>query len=85
MVKLVFFAPYPNILPVIQRVISERPESKDIQYQVVQDYYNNKLEHVDGDVIIARGFTAHTLKRGKFRVWNLKPLAMMCWPRLRRA
>ena len=51
MVKLVFFAPYPNILPVIQRVISERPESKDIQYQVVQDYYNNKLEHVDGDVI----------------------------------
>lgn len=40
MVKLVFFAPYPNILPVIQRVIGERPESRDIQYRVVQDYYN---------------------------------------------
>ena len=72
MVKLVFFAPYPNILPVIQRVISERPESKDIQYQVVQDYYNNKLEHVDGDVIIARGFTAHTLKRRKIPCVELK-------------
>ncbi len=72
MVKLVFFAPYPNILPVIQRVISERPESKDIQYQVVQDYYNNKLEQVDGDVIIARGFTAHTLKRRKIPCVELK-------------
>ena len=72
MVKLVFFAPYPNILPVIQRVISERPESKDIQYQVVQDYYNNKLEHVDGDVMIARGFTAHTLKRRKIPCVELK-------------
>lgn len=72
MVKLVFFAPYPNILPVIQRVISERPESKDIRYQVVQDYYNNKLEHVDGDVIIARGFTAHTLKRRKIPCVELK-------------
>ena len=72
MVKLVFFAPYPNILPVIQRVISERPESKDIQYQVVQDYYNNKLEHVDGDVIIARGFTAHTLKRRNIPCVELK-------------
>ena len=72
MVKLVFFAPYPNILPVIQRVIGERPESRDIQYRVVQDYYNNKLEHVEADVIIARGFTAHTLKRRKIPCVELK-------------
>ena len=60
MVKLVFFAPYPNILPVIQRVIGERPESRDIQYRVVQDYYNNKLEHVEADVIIAPSITGFT-------------------------
>lgn len=62
MAKLVSFVPYLNILPVIQRAIGERPESRDIQYRVVQDYYSNKLEHVEADVIIARGFTAHTLK-----------------------
>ena len=39
---------------------------------MVQDYYNNKLEHLDGDVIIARGFTAHTLKRRKIPCVELK-------------
>ena len=71
MVKLVFLR-HIQYTAGHTAVISERPESKDIQYQVVQDYYNNKLEHVDGDVIIARGFTAHTLKRRKIPCVELK-------------
>ena len=62
-IKIVFFAPYPDILPVIEQVFRERPESEAIRYEVIQDYYNNTLEQGEADVVIARGFTAHTLKR----------------------
>ena len=44
MIKIVFFAPYPDILPVIEQVFRERPESEAIQYEVVQDFYNNRLD-----------------------------------------
>ena len=64
MIKIVFFAPYPDILPVIEQVFRERPESEAIQYEVVQDFYNNRLEQVEADVVIARGFTAHHTLQG---------------------
>ena len=38
MIKIVFFAPYPDILPVIEQVFRERPESEAIRYEVIQDY-----------------------------------------------
>lgn len=72
MIKIVFFAPYPDILPVIKRVFRERPESETIEYEVIQDYYNNSLDRVEADVIIARGFTAHTLKRRDIPCAELK-------------
>ena len=72
MIKIVFFAPYPDILPVIEQVFRERPESEAIQYEVVQDFYNNRLEQVEADVVIARGFTAHTLKRKNIPCAELK-------------
>ena len=50
----------------------ERPESEAIQYEVVQDFYNNRLEQVEADVVIARGFTAHTLKRKNIPCAELK-------------
>lgn len=31
-IKIVFFAPYPDILPVIEQVFRERPESEAIRY-----------------------------------------------------
>ena len=72
MIKIVFFAPYPDILPVIEQVFRERPESEAIRYEVIQDYYNNTLEQVEADVVIARGFTAHTLKRRNIPCAELK-------------
>lgn len=72
MIKIVFFAPYPDILPVIRQVFRERPESEAIQYEVIQDFYNNSLDRVEADVIIARGFTAHTLKRKNIPCAELK-------------
>lgn len=72
MIKIVFFAPYPEILPVIEQVFRERPESEEIQHVVIQDFYNNGLDCVDADAVIARGFTAHTLKRKKFPCAELK-------------
>ena len=72
MIKIVFFAPYPDILPVIEQVFRERPESEAIRYEVVQDFYNNRLEQVEADVVIARGFTAHTLKRKNIPCAELK-------------
>ena len=71
-IKIVFFAPYPDILPVIEQVFRERPESEAIRYEVIQDYYNNTLEQVEADVVIARGFTAHTLKRRNIPCAELK-------------
>lgn len=72
MIKIVFFAPYPEILPVIHQVFSERPESEEIEYEVIQDFYNNPLEAIGGDVVIARGFTVHTLKRRNIPCAELK-------------
>lgn len=37
MIKIVFFAPYPEMIPVIEQVFRERPESEEIRYEVIQD------------------------------------------------
>ncbi len=63
MIRMVFFAPYPEILPIIQQVFSERPDQKEFQYEVIQDFFNNPLENINADVAIARGFTAHTMQK----------------------
>ena len=34
MIRLVFFAPYPEILPTIRQVISERPDHDDFEYEM---------------------------------------------------
>lgn len=39
MIRLVFFAPYPEILPTIRQVISERPDHDDFEYEIVQDFF----------------------------------------------
>ena len=72
MIKIVFFAPYPGIIPVIEQVFRERPESEVIQYEIIQDLFNNRLNSVDADVVIARGFTFHTLKKKKIPCAELK-------------
>ena len=43
MIRMVFFAPYPEILPVIRQVFSERPDREEFHYEVVQDFFNNPL------------------------------------------
>ena len=63
MIRMVFFAPYPEILPIIQQVFSERPDRDEFQYEVIQDFFNNPLENITADVAIARGFTAHSMQK----------------------
>ena len=63
MIRMVFFAPYPEILPVIRQVFSERPDREEFHYEVVQDFFNNPLENINADVAIARGFTAHSMQK----------------------
>lgn len=63
MIRMVFFAPYPEMLPTIQQVFSERPDQRELQYEVVLDTYNNPLDNITADVAIARGFTAHAMQK----------------------
>lgn len=63
MIRMVFFAPYPEMLPTIQQVFSERPDHNDFQYEVILDTYNNPLDNINADVAIARGFTAHAMQK----------------------
>ena len=63
MIRMVFFAPYPEILPIIRQVFSERPDQDQFQYEVIQDFFNNPLDNINADVAIARGFTAHTMQK----------------------
>ena len=63
--KIVFFAPYPALRPVIEQVFRDRPDRDEINYQIYQDFFQNSFEYIDADVVIARGFSAHSLqKRG---------------------
>ena len=61
MINILFFAPYLECIQTIKQVIAERND-KDITYEVVLDSFDNKLESIEADAIIARGFTAQTLK-----------------------
>ena len=72
MIRLVFFAPYPEILPTIRQVISERPDHDDFEYEIVQDFFNNPLDNINADIAIARGFTAHTMQRKGIACAELK-------------
>ncbi|RGY97253.1 sigma 54-interacting transcriptional regulator [Clostridium sp. AM58-1XD] len=72
MIHMVFYAPYPEILPTIEQVFKERPDHDELDYQVIQDYFNNRLQDVSADVIIARGFTAHTMQKRGFLCAELK-------------
>lgn len=63
MIRMVFYAPYPQILPIIEQVFKERPDRAELQYQVIQDFFNNPLENVTADVVVARGFTAHMMQK----------------------
>lgn len=63
MIRMVFFAPYPEILPIIRQVFSERPDREEFQYEVIQDFFNNPLDNINADVAIARGFTAHSMQK----------------------
>ncbi|MBS6398133.1 MAG: sigma 54-interacting transcriptional regulator [Clostridiales bacterium] len=62
MIRLVFFAPYPEMVPTIHQVFSERPDHDDFQYEVIQDFFNNPVDNINADVAIARGFTAHSMQ-----------------------
>lgn len=63
MIRIVFYAPYPEMVPTIHQVFSERPDRDDFQYEVIQDFFNNPLTDINADVAIARGFTAHTMQK----------------------
>ncbi|MEY8338764.1 sigma 54-interacting transcriptional regulator [Lachnospiraceae bacterium 62-35] len=72
MIHMVFYAPYPEILPTIQQVFRERPDHNELDYEVIQDFFNNPLQDVTADVIVARGFTAHTMQKRGFICAELK-------------
>ena len=63
MVRIIFYAPYPQIVPSIEQVLKERPDQDEITCSIVQDFYNNPLYDLNADVVIARGFSALTMKQ----------------------
>ena len=63
MIRIVFFAPYPQIFSEIRRAFDDRPDRDEFEYEIRQDYANNPLKGLDADMIIARGFTAKALEK----------------------
>ena len=63
MIHMIFYAPYPQIVPLIKQVFQERPDCDELEYEIVQDFYNNPLQDLNADVVIARGFSALTMKQ----------------------
>lgn len=63
MIKVFFFAPYPEILPVVQQVFSSRPDRQEFEYEVDLNSFPNLPENITADVIIARGFTAYKARQ----------------------
>lgn len=72
MTHIIFFAPYPESLPTIEQVFSERPDRNLITHQVLLDSYNNPLDSLSADAVIARGFTAHALQQTDIPCAELK-------------
>lgn len=72
MIHMVFYAPYPEIQSTIEQVFKERPDRNELDYRVILDTFNNPLLDVNADVIIARGFTAHTMEKRGFICAELK-------------
>ena len=63
MIRIVFYAPYPEIFSDIRRTFDDRPDRDEFEYEIRQDYANNPLKDLHADIIIARGFTARALKK----------------------
>ena len=63
MIRIVFFAPYPEIFSDIRRTFDDRPDRNEFEYEIRQDYANNPLTNLNADIIIARGFTFRSLKK----------------------
>lgn len=72
MIHLIFYAPYPQIVPLIKQVFQERPDCDELEYEIVQDFYNNPLQDLNTDVVIARGFSALTMKQRGYICAELK-------------
>ena len=72
MIHMIFFAPYPQIVPLIKQVFQARPDQSEIQYEIVQDFFSNPLCDLKADVVIARGFTAQTMKTQGYICAELK-------------
>ena len=43
MIHMIFYAPIPQIVPLIKQVFQERPDCDELEYEIVQDFYNNPL------------------------------------------
>lgn len=72
MIHMIFYAPYPQIVPLIKQVFQERPDCNELEYEIVQDFYNNPLQDLNADVVIARGFSALTMKQRSYICAELK-------------
>ena len=51
MIHMIFYAPYPQIVPLIKQVFQERPDCDELEYEIVQDFYNNPLQDLNTDVV----------------------------------
>ncbi|MDD2971022.1 MAG: sigma 54-interacting transcriptional regulator [Lachnospiraceae bacterium] len=63
MTHILFFAPYPNCISTIEEVLKERSQKNQFTYEVLLDQFDNKLESIYADTIIARGFTAQSMRK----------------------
>ena len=72
MIHMIFYAPYPQSVPLIKQVFQERPDCNELEYEIVQDFYNNPLQDLNADVVIARGFSALTMKQRGYICAELK-------------
>lgn len=72
MIRIAFYAPYPEIFPTIRQVLAERPDHGEFSYEVIQDIFNNPLDNFHADIAIARGFTAHAMQKKGILCTELK-------------
>lgn len=61
--KVMFFAPYPEMKADIEQAFAERPDRDLFEYEIDLDSFPVVPDYVDADVSIVRGFAAYDARR----------------------
>ena len=61
--KIMFFAPYPEMKEIITQTFESRPDRDQFEYEIDVDSFPLIPDHIDADVLIVRGFAAYEAKK----------------------